>query len=177
MLRPGSAIPFELLSSLLSVLASPSTTFTTAAAADNVAPTVVMVTPADGTTDVSRTAPISLTFSESLRTIFVKITDTARAGNTFLVVRRGHVIGAERPPASVTLYVATFSQVAVDRDAGIKNETLAAPAILLRWHVFEILQNAALQVVHIVESKLEHQRSRFLATNTTRAKHREGFVA
>ena len=41
-------------------------TFTTAEAPDATPPEVVLVTPSDGSTDVSRTAPISLTFSEPL---------------------------------------------------------------------------------------------------------------
>ena len=40
--------------------------FTTAVTLDNTPPAIVMVTPADGATGVSRTAPMSITFSEAL---------------------------------------------------------------------------------------------------------------
>ena len=65
--------------------------FTTAVAVDNVAPTVVMVTPPDGATDVSRTAPISVTFSEALNPATVNsnsFTLFANGSEVFLSISR-----------------------------------------------------------------------------------------
>ena len=64
------------------VLQSTSMTFTTAAAADTTAPTIVMVTPTDGSTGIGPNAPITLTFSEPLL-------PTTVSNNTFALFANG----------------------------------------------------------------------------------------
>ena len=67
----------------------------------------------------------------------------------------------------MALHVAAFGQVTINRDALIKYETLAVPAILLVGHFGEIRQNASLQVVDLLESEFKHQGRRLFAANTT----------
>ena len=40
----------------------------------------------------------------------------------------------------------------IDRDTAIENETLTSPFAGVIWYILEIFENAALQVIDLVES-------------------------
>ena len=71
----------------------------------------------------------------------------------------------------MALNIGAFGQIAVNRDAGIKNEALAHPSILLIINLIEIIENAPLQLINVREAKLQHQRGGFLAADTAGTKH------
>ncbi len=71
------------------------------------------------------------------------------------------------------MHVATLCPVTVDRDPLIEHETLSLPKIVAVVDLFEVAQDAALQLVDLVEAELHHECRRFLAADAARAKHRE----
>ncbi len=81
------------------------------------------------------------------------------------------VLLGNRPAAGMALIVTAFLQRLVDADPVVENETFAVPARVFRGHFLEVLQNAAPQVVNLVETLLLQVRGRFLAADSTGAKH------
>ncbi len=79
-----------------------------------------------------------------------------RAGNALAVVRRLEICGRQGSTTDVALRVATLRKITIHCDAGIKYETFAFPAILVRRHLSQIFQDSTLQVIYLVESQLEH---------------------
>ena len=59
----------------------------------------------------------------------------------------------------------------------IEDEALALPQALLRGHGFQIFQDAALQVINLVEALLLQIGRRLLAANAAGAEHREFALA
>ena len=47
------------------------------------------------------------------------------------------------------------AEATVERHAAVKHKTLTLPAALLRGHGFEIAQDAALKVMHLIKALLE----------------------
>ena len=57
----------------------------------------------------------------------------------------------------------------IDRDTAIKNETLTGPFAGVIWYILEIFENAALQVIDLVEPHILHQRAGLLAADAAGA--------
>lgn len=59
----------------------------------------------------------------------------------------------------------------VNRDPLIEDEAVALPRALLFRHRFDVLQDAAAQVIHLFEALIQHVGRRLLATYSARAEH------
>ena len=59
-----------------------------------------------------------------------------------------------------------------DRDTFIEHEAFALPATLVGRHGFQIFQNAALQVIDLIESLRAHEGGRLLTADAAGAEHR-----
>ena len=79
---------------------------------------------------------------------------TKSAGDAFLKLGMRLVRLAERFAAGEAHCVAPCRQPLTDRHAVIKNVAFPLPAARRCWNLFEILQNAALQMIHFGEAFL-----------------------
>src|SRR3954451_22512172 len=66
-----------------------------------------------------------------------------------------------------------FAQAVTKRDALVEHKTFAAPAALGFGHAFEILQNAALEVIDLGKAARQQIGTRFLAADAAGAEHRD----
>src|SRR5258708_6283350 len=102
----------------------------------------------------------------SLETIWTRL--PVNVARVTLIVRR------KRRLTRKTLHAFRFLKARIHTHALIENETLSvvvcAPALL------EVLQNSAVQLEDVLKAFTFHERSRFLAANSTRAKHDDGLV-
>src|SRR6266702_5851514 len=69
-----------------------------------------------------------------------------------------------------------LAQTVAERDALVEHEAFAAPAALRLRHFFQILQNAALEVIDLGKAAREQMRARLLAANAAGAEHRDAPV-
>src|SRR5690606_12778946 len=74
-------------------------------------------------------------------------------------------------PAGMALVEGARRQVMADGDPVVEHEALASPLALLGGHFLQILENAALEVVDLLESFLEHDAVRLLAAEAAGAEH------
>src|SRR5262245_18184623 len=76
--------------------------------------------------------------------------------------------------SSVTvLALAPFAQTVPERDALVEHKTFAAPAALRLRYLFQIFQNAALEVIDLGKAAREQMRARLLAADAAGAEHRD----
>src|SRR3954451_25267492 len=68
-------------------------------------------------------------------------------------------------------------QTMAERDTLIEHEAFAAPATLSLRHLFQILENAALEMIDLGKAACEHMRARFLAADAAGAEHRDFAVS
>ena len=54
--------------------------------------------------------------------------------------------------AGVTLIVTALTEAVVHCHTGVKDKTFSKPTRFFHWYAFEIIQNAALQVPHFLET-------------------------
>src|SRR5690606_40121849 len=90
-----------------------------------------------------------------------------------------HVTGVQTCalPICMALIEGARRQVVAHRHPVIKDETLTLPFALLCRHLLEVLEDAALEVIDLLETFLEHEAGGLLAADTTeigRASRREG---
>src|SRR3954471_19754154 len=64
-------------------------------------------------------------------------------------------------------------QTMAERDALVEHEAFAAPAALGLRHLFQIFENAALEVIDLGKAAREQMRARLLAANAAGAEHRD----
>src|ERR1700720_150561 len=69
-----------------------------------------------------------------------------------------------------------FTQPVTQRDALVKHKAFAAPAALGLRHLFQIFQNAALEVVDLVKPAREQVGAGLLAADAAGAEHRDPSV-
>ena len=63
-------------------------------------------------------------------------------------------------------------QPVADRDPLVKHKAFALPQAALGRHGFQVFEDAALEVVDLIESLRPQQRGRFFAANAAGTKHR-----
>ena len=63
----------------------------------------------------------------------------------------------------------------IDRHPAVKDKALALPAAVRLRHILEIFQDAALQVIDLVEPHILHQRAGLLAADASGAEHGQLF--
>src|SRR5689334_757877 len=69
-----------------------------------------------------------------------------------------------------------FFQAMAERDALVEHEALAAPPALRLRHLFQIFQDAALEVIDLGKAAREQMRARLLAADAAGAEHRDAPV-
>ena len=84
--------------------------------------------------------------------IFVRFIDAAGTGYAFAIVRRLEILAAERTAAGVALHVTTLGEIPIHGDTGIEYETFPVPAILVCRDLLEVIKDASLQVINLVEA-------------------------
>src|SRR3954471_11519158 len=67
-------------------------------------------------------------------------------------------------------------QTMAERDALVEHEAFAAPAALGLRHLFQIFENAALEVIDLSKAAREQMRARLLAADAAGAEHRDPAV-
>ena len=83
-----------------------------------------------------------------------------------------HLLGSQHALTDKTEPVTRFAQISGKPDALIEDKTRAAE--MSATAVFEILQNASIELEHLVESILNQEGSRLLATNAAGAEGNDG---
>jgi hypothetical protein len=76
----------------------------------------------------------------------------------------------------VALIVVAFAQVVAHGHAVVEHEAVALPLGFFLRHFFEVLQDAALEVIDLFEAFAEHVARGFFATNAAGAEHRDLLV-
>src|SRR5690606_15777232 len=94
-----------------------------------------------------------------------------RAGDAGLVERRGDLFRGQRMAAGAAELVLALFQAVQNGDALVEDEAGAFPEAVLRRHLFEIFQDAALEMVDLVEALLLHEGGRLLAADAAGAVH------
>src|SRR6218665_2454281 len=79
------------------------------------------------------------------------------AGDAFLVMGGGDFFRRDRVAAGVAEPVVAFLEAMLHRDALVEHEAGAFPEAFLLRHFLEIFQDAALEVVDIVETLFLHE--------------------
>jgi len=117
-----------------------------------------------------------LTFAEPLATRIVELVDTLVTRHAVLVLGARFVLGQDRLATGMAQLVRPLLQSVTDGHAPVKDETLTIPKTVFLWHLFEVLQNTALEVVDILDTLTEQEIGRFLTANPTGTEHRDPFV-
>ncbi len=94
-----------------------------------------------------------------------------RTADALLELRRGHVLGGDRVTAGMALIKGAGGQIVTYGYPVIKHETLALPLALFHRDIFQVLQNAALEVVHLFKAFLEHEAGGFFTADASGAEH------
>src|SRR5690606_28158817 len=87
------------------------------------------------------------------------------------VLRRSTLNRAKRMTAGATQGVAARHQAVADGDALVEHETFALPAIFLDRHGFQVFQDAALEVIHLIEPARAQQRGGLFTPDAAGAEH------
>ena len=107
-----------------------------------------------GQTAFSRQRDLALALGQALPVRVTALGVAMGAAHPFLVERRGAVGLVERPSAGATQRVPARLQTMAHTHPLIEHKTLAAPAALGLRHGFQVLQDAPLQVVHLLKPLL-----------------------
>src|SRR6266481_1570753 len=83
-----------------------------------------------------------------------------------------------RSPSVLASFIATafhlaFTQPVTKRDALVKHKAFAAPAALGLRHLFQVFQDAALEVIDLGKPACEQVGAGLFATNAAGAEHRD----
>ena len=95
-----------------------------------------------------------------------------RAADAFLVALALLVFLGDRQAAGMALIVLAGAQLMVDGDALIEHEALALPQRLFLGHLFQVLQDTALEVIDLIEALLLEIGRGLLAADAAGAEHR-----
>ena len=82
-----------------------------------------------------------------------------------------HVGLAQRPAAGAAEAVGARRQSVADADPFVEDEAFAAPQAVLLGHVFEIIEDAALEMIDLVHPLGARESGRFLAADPAGAEH------
>ena len=97
----------------------------------------------------------------------------ARAAHALLIQRRRAIRFRHRHPARPAQAMATRRQAVPHRNPFVEHETFAPPRALLGGHLFQIFEDAALQVEHVRHALRLQERRRFFAADAAGAEHRD----
>src|SRR5690606_16711046 len=97
--------------------------------------------------------PFACAFALRIRQAVVAV----RAGNTLAVARTLLVFRRYRMPAGMASLVPAQCETMADRHPLVENETFALPQAFLGRHLLQIFEYAALQVVDLLETLLQHE--------------------
>src|SRR5690606_30148141 len=75
------------------------------------------------------------------------------------------VLGRDWGPAGVALFEIAFAQIVPYGDPVVEHEAVALPADFGLGHFFQVFQDAALEVVDLLETLAEHVARRLLAAD------------
>ena len=98
------------------------------------------------------------------------------AGNAFLECGVVAVFGQDGAAAGVAEQVRAFFQPMPHRHAAVKDETFALPCALLGGHLFQIFQDAALEVIDLLDPLPQQVIRAFLAADAAGAEHGDALV-
>src|SRR5207253_7084064 len=99
-----------------------------------------------------------------------------RATDAGHIVLAGAVFDTDGCTTGMTLIVVAFTQIVTHGNPVIEDKAVAAPLTFFLRYLFEVLQNAAFEVVHLVEALAEHVARSLLATNAASAEHGDFLV-
>ena len=112
-----------------------------------------------------------LSLFESLASFLIDLVKTSRATDTLAIVFALHVGVADGHTAGVAQGVGAGRQAVADGDAVIKDEALALPFTLVLIDFFEVLEDAALEVIDLGEAELFDVGGGFFASYSAGAEH------
>ena len=81
------------------------------------------------------------------------------------------VLGAQWVPAGSAQLKMARLQVVADRNPLVKHKALALPTALCGRHGFKVLQDAAFEMVDLIEALGAHEGGRFFAADAAGAEH------
>ena len=90
-----------------------------------------------------------------------------------LIIRMGERGGIERAAAGAAQLERASCKAVAHRHPLIEDEAFAPPQAFIFRHLFEIFQNAALEVINLVDPLGPQEAGRFLAANAPGAEHRD----
>src|SRR5690554_3901134 len=94
-----------------------------------------------------------------------------RAADALLELWRSHIFSGYRMTAGMALIEGARCQVMPHGYPVIEYKTLALPFGLLYRHLFQVFQNAALEVVDLLEAFLEHKAGSLLTADAAGTEH------
>jgi hypothetical protein len=92
-----------------------------------------------------------LPFTETHLCLFIRLVNALVAAYPMFIFGARFVFWQDWTAACKAQLVWAFFQSMTDRNPPIKNKTFALPAALFCGHVFQVFQNTALQVKHILD--------------------------
>jgi hypothetical protein len=108
-----------------------------------------------------------LTFEKRFGLLFLFGGKAIRTGNAFLKAIVQQVICRERREARIALIAGRFAQIGVHADTLIEDKALSL--VMGSADLFEIFENAAVELIDVLEAVLQHQGGRLLAADSARA--------
>ena len=106
------------------------------------------------------------------RALFVRpLIPAAMAANAFLIVFVPHVLCIQRATAGAAECMVAEPETVAHAHALVEDEALAMPQAFLFGHMFEVIQNAALEVVHLLHTLGAGESGRLLAVDAAGAEH------
>ncbi len=96
--------------------------------------------------------------------------------HTFDIVNTIFIGLRDRSAAGIALIKTALDQAVTYGDAVVEDEAFTLPSALFLRHLFEILQDSALEVIDFINPFTEQKVGRFFTTNAASAKHGNLFV-
>ena len=99
------------------------------------------------------------------------LVDALMAGHAMFIFGTFHILGQDRATAAVAQIVRPLDQPVPHGHAVVEHETFTLPGAVLGGHLFEIAQDAALQVIDILDPLPQQEVGGFLAADAAGAEH------
>ena len=94
-----------------------------------------------------------------------------RAADAWRVVRALPILGGDRVAAGVALVVVALAEIVAHGHAVVEDEAVALPLAFILRHLFQVLEDAALEVEDLLEALAEHVAGGLFATDAAGAEH------
>lgn len=105
-----------------------------------------------------------------------RLVHAVMAAHARLVFRAVLIGGQDRAAAGVAQQVRADLQAVAHADPPVEYKALALPGTLIGWHLFEVFEDAALEVEHILDPLAEQVVRGLLAADAAGAEHRHLLV-